>query len=69
MNTFTINDALEVQQENLRRWRTILNDRTFALLSNEAKARNINIKNPYDVFRGTDMDNYVHNIAINNINQ
>jgi len=60
---FTVQEGLEVQRKQLLEWKLILNKKTWLALVDECKKRNqLNLKTGSDVFRGTDMNNFVHNL-------
>jgi hypothetical protein len=60
---FTVQEGLEIQRKQLLEWKLILNRKTYSALAAECKKRNqLNLKTGSDVFRGTDMNNFVHNL-------
>ena len=66
---FTLEDGLNVQLKQLNRWKRVLNDTTFRQLHNKCKEENQMLMeqtekpNGYDVWRGTNMDQFISNIA------
>lgn len=61
---FTMNDALKVQKEQLKGWQKILKPEAFDKLQKHAEEKNKITKDPYKVFRGTDIHNFIHNNLI-----
>ena len=63
----TLKETLAIQQAQLCRWRVRLNDKYFNALKTEIEAQNSNLtaaSDPYSVFRGNDMDNFINNTHI-----
>ena len=62
---FSIADGIIVQQEQLRMYKLILNEDTYAWLVNQCKEANDTlvdgIDNGYSVLRGTDIQNLLFN--------
>lgn len=61
---FTQKDGLRTQTQQLQQWGKILKDKVYAALIREANKQN-NLLKPnddgYKVWRGTDMEMYIHN--------
>lgn len=67
---FTMSDALKIQREHLKRWKTVLNRETYERLSYVLDERNARgYESPYDVARGVTLDSVVANIALQNTGQ
>jgi hypothetical protein len=62
--TFTLADALAIQEEHLKQWDLILKPEVAAKLRAIVLATNKGVTNPYVVTRGSDIDHYVHNPVI-----
>jgi hypothetical protein len=67
---FTLADAFAIQQEHLARWKRRLNPECFDALASHLRHANQRILDrdaagevvdPYDVPRGNDLDQFVHN--------
>jgi hypothetical protein len=66
--TFTMQDALKVQEEQILRWGKVLSDKAYSMLCLGIMRKNAKgYKSPYDVFRGTDIDNFIHNEIMNKL--
>lgn len=61
---FTMADALAIQSEQIRRWNLVLNEPASRAVQAEAVRRNKlgNANTPYDVWRGTDIDSFIHGL-------
>jgi hypothetical protein len=63
---FTIDDALKIQLEHLRKWKLVLNPQTYLdVLDIVIEKNKKGYKSPYDVCRGSDIDNIIVNIMNN----
>jgi hypothetical protein len=65
----SIKDALAIQAEQIEQWKTILNDKTIKVLTQEAATRNQETMDNewstgYDVWRGTSIDEFLANYKI-----
>ena len=68
--TFTISDALKIQRDQLKRWKTVLNTKTYERLIYVIDERNARgYKSPYDVVRGSDLYSIISNISLQNTGQ
>jgi hypothetical protein len=62
---FTMQDALAIQSEHIGKWAKVLNINALDMLVREANKRNKKgYKSPYNVFRGGDIDMFIHNEII-----
>jgi len=60
---FTVRDGLDIQTEQLSRWKELLNEKSYLLLLEEiAKQNKLEMRDGYAVFRGSDIDTFVHNL-------
>ena len=60
---FTVKEGLEIQAKHLAFWKAILKPEYYNQLKAEADKRNAKgYSSGYDVFRGTDLVNFVMNI-------
>jgi len=60
--TFTIKKALEIQEEQLKEWRLVLNTKAYETLMEEVNLRNsMGYKNADEVCRGVDICTIVYN--------
>jgi uncharacterized iron-regulated protein len=67
-NTFTIQQAIEIQTEQLLRWKKVLKDEVYQELEKWAKEGNDKILIPTSIRRGSDLTNFIenyHNIIAN----
>lgn len=60
----TIARAIEIQQEHLAQWKTVLQPDAFAALKQWTEERNEIEANPHELRRGNDLSNFVGNLAI-----
>ena len=58
---FTMEDAIRIQSEQLVEWAKVLKPEAYIMLLQHAIKSNSKCKNPYEVFRGVDIENYIHN--------
>lgn len=61
---FTKEDGLAIQKEQLEEWKSKLNAACYSdlLAYLEEKNSHLTEESPgYDVYRGTDLDNFIHN--------
>lgn len=64
--TFTLEVALQYQDENLSQWQEVLRPEIYAKVERIVKRKNNGITNPYAICRGSDIDNIVKNISMGN---
>jgi hypothetical protein len=69
-NDFLVADGMAVQEGNMTRWKKVLNAVSYELLANRvakenAKLATIEDVDGYDVYRGSILDNFVHNLYLN----
>jgi len=59
---FSVEDGVAVQQEHLKRWKVVLNDKAFIHLCGVCNEKNaIPMRDGYDVLRGQELDSIVYN--------
>lgn len=57
--------ALEIQREHLAKWKTVLNEKAYELLSKHVMDLNFKgYASPYDVCRGQDLTEFVLNLHL-----
>ena len=61
IKTLSTEDGIRIQTEQLEGFKRILKPEAFELLRKLATTRNNVAENGYDVLRGTDLDNILHN--------
>lgn len=66
-NGFTIQHGIDVQNDQLEEYRTILNDETYNALVAFAIKDNDKALGGFDICRGTDLNNFISNLAIQNV--
>jgi hypothetical protein len=65
---FTMEKALQVQHFQLCQWAKVLNADAYWMLVKEANRQNEKgYKSPCDVFRGVDIENFIHNWIMNEL--
>jgi hypothetical protein len=63
---FTVIEGITVQKKQLANWKLRLNDQTYNALVDKCKEKNSQpMKSGLEVFRGTDMDNFIANLYPN----
>lgn len=67
MEEFTLEKAISFQDENLRHWKTVLNEDTYQKVYRIVKGKNNGITNPYQICRGLDISTIVVNISMGNL--
>jgi hypothetical protein len=66
--TFTIEDALAIQEEQVSRWAKVLNAEALLMLRKGIAKRNAKgYKSASEVFRGVDIDMFIHNECMNKL--
>lgn len=62
---FSFKKAFAIQANQIRRWRRVLKPSVTRALIAEARARNNMsfLRNPYDVFRGDDISEFIQNYS------
>jgi len=61
---FTLQQALDIQEEHINEWELVLNTEAFVRLTIKVKEANKKgYKSPYDVVRGTTLSQYVADIT------
>lgn len=61
MAHFTIQDGLQIQAEQLAAWKEVLRDDVYKFVETWATKDNLEAKTGYDIKRGTELDQLVHN--------
>lgn len=61
---FTVEDGINVQTEQLNNWGKVLIPEVFDALKEYATRNNHLAKTGYDIIRGSDLSNYVHNYQL-----
>ena len=62
---FTVEKGIDVQSADLARWKKLLNEKAYKLLVEKCRVENNDFrhqKTGYDVFRGNQIDTFVHNL-------
>lgn len=60
-------EILEIQLKHLEQWRKVLKFEAFEMLVMKCQEENKHTFDPYKIFRGTEMDNYIHNVIMKNL--
>ena len=61
---FTVEDGIEVQNQHLSKWKTVLITEAYDALEEYAKRNNDKAKDGYDICRGVSLDGYVNNYML-----
>jgi hypothetical protein len=63
MKPFTVEAGIEVQAQDLKRWKRILKSSVYDKLEAYALKDNHKAKDGYQIARGIDLSNYVQNLS------
>lgn len=58
---FTIEEGIQIQESQLKEWKSVLSATAYEKLEQLAKADNKTATSGFDICRGTDLDMIVHN--------
>ena len=62
---FTFQDAYKIQSQHIIEWSTVLNpDAYLSLLRKTIEENAKEMESPYDVFRGSDISNFIQNLMV-----
>lgn len=62
---FTFQDAYKIQSQHIIEWSNVLNtDAYLALLRKVIEENAKEMESPYDVFRGSDISNFIQNLMV-----
>ena len=61
---FTVEMAIEIQKEHLAKWKRLLKSRVYLDLEKWATENNHLAVTGYEIKRGTDLDNFIHNYGV-----
>lgn len=61
---FTKEQAIEIQREHLREFRSVMSASAFDVLQTKVTANNAQAYDGFDVIRGSEIDQIFHNIVI-----
>jgi hypothetical protein len=64
---FTVELGIEVQNDHLEEYKTILNSKTYKALVKFATKDNHKAKDGYQICRGNDLTCFINNLAIQNV--
>lgn len=59
--SFTVADAIKIQQQQLLQWKSVLKPEKYDKLVEHANTMNIGVVDAYNVFRGVNIDMYIQN--------
>ena len=59
----TVEGGIQIQQEHLQQWKTVLKPEVYDKLEKWATLTNNEARTGYEIRRGSDLSNYVQNIA------
>ena len=66
MANLTMKQALDIQLSHIDEWAKVLNTETYLRLLRDISERNAKgYESPYDVVRGSNISNMIHNYMIN----
>lgn len=66
-DSFTLEEALKIQEEHLQKWELILKPDVAAKLRAKVLATNVGVTRPYDICRGTAILDFVLNPQTHNL--
>lgn len=58
---------LEVQEKQLKEWKSVLKPEIYEKLEANALAKNEHVFNAFDIFRGNDMNMYIQNVLMTRV--
>jgi hypothetical protein len=65
LSDFTLQKALDIQEGDLQKWKAVLNTKSYNYLVKKVNYENLKgYTDPYNVFRGSSMSNFVQNLSI-----
>jgi len=64
----TIAKGIQIQNEHLQKWKTILKEEVYEKLALWTMETNLEAKTGYDIRRGYMLDNWIGNYSIDKIN-
>ena len=60
----TVEKGIQIQQEHLQQWKTVLKPEVYDKLEKWALLTNNEARTGYEIRRGTDLSNYVQNLSL-----
>jgi hypothetical protein len=60
----TVEGGIQIQQEHLQQWKTVLKPEVYDKLEKWATLTNNEARTGYEIRRGTDLSNYVQNLSL-----
>jgi len=67
MEIFTVKNAIDIQQRQLKEWELLLKNEIFELLKNEVEKNNHIATRGNDILRGVYIDNILHNVVLKSL--
>jgi hypothetical protein len=64
----TVEGGIQIQQEHLQQWKTVLKPEVYDKLEKWATLTNNKARTGYEIRRGTDLSNYVQNLSLFGLN-
>lgn len=64
----TVEGGIQIQQEHLQQWKTVLKPEVYDKLEKWATLTNNEARTGYEIRRGTDLSNYVQNLSLFGLN-
>ena len=64
----TVEKGIQIQQEHLQQWKTLLKPEVYDKLEKWATLTNNEARTGYEIRRGTDLSNYVQNLSLFGLN-
>jgi hypothetical protein len=61
---FTLEEALQIQDSDLRWWSIVLKEEVYNEVHRIVKQRNKGVTNPFQICRGSEISTIVHNIGM-----
>lgn len=66
MREFSVEKGIEIQTEQLEKWKSVLITEVYEALEEYAKRKNHLAECGFDICRGTDLSSYIANYMIGN---
>jgi hypothetical protein len=64
----TVEGGIQIQNEHLQKWKTILKEEVYRELALWTMETNLEANTGYDIRRGVELDNWIGNYSIDKIN-
>lgn len=65
-NNFTVEDGIEIQDRQLKEWKSVLKPKVYKVVHSLVKEKNVDLLDGFSVCRGIEIDTIVNNQMIRN---